>query len=109
MSSLQFADAAKRLGQAARSAGYEVPSFRSPPRRPGCTRSITRRANATTVSVALHGRPLAAVVADMIDGIIVTNELGDPDAGQLRDLLWAAASSMAFVKPDAEATHHLAA
>ncbi len=108
MSSLEFADAAKRLGQATRAAGHEVPAFRSPPRRPGVTRTITRRAKSCTVSVALNGRPLAAVVADMIDGIVATNRLEGAPAARLRDDLWSATTGL-FETSHESAPAHLAA
>lgn len=89
MTSLDFAEAAKRIGGAARAAGHEAPSFRSPPRVRGCQRSIQRRRNGSaTVAVAFKQRPLPSVLADMIDGVIATNTLSAGSATVLRDQLW---------------------
>jgi hypothetical protein len=55
-------------------------------------RTIRRRANgAPTVAVRLNGRPFAAVVADMVDGVLVANQLSDDDASAWRRRLWVAA------------------
>lgn len=40
------------------------------------------------VAVRLHGRPAAAVVADMIEGVVVANGLVSPDADRVRAQLW---------------------
>jgi hypothetical protein len=40
------------------------------------------------VSIRLRDRPWVAVVADMIDGVIVANLLESIDAARLRTLLW---------------------
>jgi hypothetical protein len=47
------------------------------------------------VSVRLHGRPWAAVVADMIDGVVALNRLDVRRASRARADLWHA------VVPDA--------
>lgn len=89
--SLRFADAARSLGEAARQLGLDVPLFRSPPRTSGVTRAICRRSDGgTTVSVALRGRPWPAVVADLIEGVLVANRLEGPPAARARDALWSA-------------------
>jgi hypothetical protein len=86
--SVQFAELARRIGMAIRAAELEVPAFRSPPRQPGVNRTIRRQSNGTAVvAVKLHGRPLADVVADMIDGVIAVNRLGDMAGSRLRRTL----------------------
>jgi hypothetical protein len=40
------------------------------------------------VAVQVRERPSAAVLADMIDGVIVANRLSGSEAGELRDQLW---------------------
>ena len=40
------------------------------------------------VAVALRARPWPAVLADMIDGVIVANELTGVEADQIRSALW---------------------
>ena len=130
MSSVAFAEAARSLGAATRRLGFDAPAFRSPPRRPGIGRTIRRRSDGSCiVSVRIADRPLAATIADMIDGIIVANTpvANTPVANtparntpphaasivELRDHLWAAASHLlAGEASDAGAidlTHRLAA
>lgn len=89
--SLRFARIARSLGQAAQRCGVRAPTFRSPPRRAGLTRTIRRRGDgAATVAVVLRGRPWAAVVADMIEGVIVHNGLSGVPADRVRAALWSA-------------------
>lgn len=100
LSSLRFAAVARELGQTARRRGMGVPAFRSPPRSPGMRRAIRReRDGSTTVSVMLRGRPAVAVVADMIDGMVAAAQLGDVEAGAVRDELWAAVLPLVIVPP----------
>jgi len=93
--SLRFATAARTLGDVARAAGLMVPSFRSPPRLVGVDRTLKRSPRAdgvvdVVVSVRLKGRPWVSVLADMIDGVLVANDLTGPTAGAARTALWAA-------------------
>lgn len=95
MTSIEFAELARRLGDVTRAAGHDVPSFRSPPRRPGVRRTITRRAGSSLISVAIRNRPISSVAADLIEGILVANDLrGEPASGALRDELWSAAEAI---------------
>lgn len=93
--SLQFAAVARVLAQVARSWGLVAPGFRSPPRVAGAERTLRRSANggAPVVSVVLRGRPFAAVVADMVEGVVVANRLDTTDATRLRTALWEAAAA----------------
>lgn len=87
--SLEFAEAARLLGPVIRQHDCEVPTFRSPPRKEGQTRSLRRRPNGSvTIAIALRGRSLLAVVADMIDGVVVANRVGSATASLLREDLW---------------------
>ena len=52
------------------------------------------------MSVRLRGRPWVAVLADMIEGVIVTNDLTPPLADRVRSDLWNAVG--AEVAPEAE-------
>jgi len=45
------------------------------------------------VSVRVRGRPREAVLADMIEGVVVGNGLGPPDADRVRNELWAVMAS----------------
>lgn len=94
--SLDFATAARTLGANARSMGLDVPTFRSPPRLAGVERTLRRTRNGwTTVSVRLEGRPLGAVVADMVEGVIVANGLTGAEATRVRTALWESLSTSA--------------
>jgi hypothetical protein len=88
--SLRFAQAARTLAGVARREGLQVPAFRSPPSIDGVQRTLRRRRGAATVAVRLRQRPWAAVVADMIEGIVVTNRLSGADADAVRAALWSA-------------------
>jgi hypothetical protein len=88
--SLRFARLARSLGEAARAQGLRAPTFRSPPRLAGVTRSIVRRGPAVTVAVALRDRPWPAVVADMVEGVVAANRLAGVRADRARAALWAA-------------------
>ena len=59
----------------------------------GLDRTIRRfagRESGGLISVAVRGRPLAAIVADMIEGVIVLNSLAAADAARVRAALWRA-------------------
>lgn len=88
--SVDFADAARTLTRAARGKGLVGPSFRCPPRLVGVDRSLRRRGGGVIVSVRLRGRPWVAVLADMIEGVVVANHLQPPHADRFRAELWAA-------------------
>ena len=88
---IDFASAARTLTREARRRGLIAPSYRCPPRIVGLDRSIRRRPDAgAVVAVRVAGRPLAAMVADMIEGVVVTNALLPPHADRLRAELWTA-------------------
>ena len=50
----------------------------------------TRRRRGAVVSVRVAGRPVAAMVADMIEGVVVANALVAPHADRVRAELWEA-------------------
>ena len=54
----------------------------------GVDRSIRRRRDGAIVSVRLRGRPWVAVLADMIEGVVVANGLVAPQSDRLRADLW---------------------
>jgi len=87
-STVDFAGAARTLTRAARRMGLVGPSFRCPPRLVGVDRTIRRRPDGAIVAVRLRGRPWAAVLADMIEGVVVANELQPPRADRVRADLW---------------------
>ncbi|MEM9746397.1 MAG: hypothetical protein AAF945_06865 [Actinomycetota bacterium] len=93
-STVEFAAVARRISRAAQRRGLVVPSFRCPPRVVGADRTIRRRpartgsAEGVVVSVRVRDRPREAVVGDMIEGVVVANRLGSPEADRLRTDLW---------------------
>lgn len=89
--SVRFASAARTLGRIARERGCEVPAFRSPPRVDGVDRTLKRdRRGHPIVAVRTSERPWAAVLADMIEGVVVANGLGGAEATRLRTAMWSA-------------------
>jgi hypothetical protein len=93
-SALDLAGAVRVIGATVKSMGFDAPGFRSPPRLVGVDRSIRRRRSpsgsgtSAVVSVRVKGRPWAAVLADMIEGVVAANELTPPDADRVRTELW---------------------
>lgn len=99
--SVRFAGAARDLGRSARLCGLTPPSFTSPPRRNDVSRTIRRRSNGVTVSVALRGRPWPAVLSDMIEGILLANGATGIEADKIRAALWLAVVAPEVVEVEA--------
>jgi hypothetical protein len=95
---VEFAAAARTLTREARRRGLVGPSFRCPPRLVGVDRSIRRRADGAVVSIRLKDRPRGAVIADMVEGVVVANDLHPPAADRVRTELWAAIESAAITR-----------
>lgn len=95
---VEFAAAARTLTREARRRGLVGPSFRCPPRLVGVDRSIRRRPDGAVVAIRLQGRPRSAVIADMIEGVVVANGLTSPAADRARTELWAALESVASTR-----------
>jgi hypothetical protein len=87
---LRFTAAARALADASRRLGLDPPSFRSPPRLMSVDRSLRRHPRGTTVAVRLRGRPWAAVLADMVEGVVAANDLATAEADRARAVLWEA-------------------
>lgn len=100
---LQFAAAARVLAAEARRLGHDAPAFRSPPRLLGAQRTIRRAPGGTVVSVAVRGRPFAAVLADMVEGVVRANRLQSPAGDHLRSAMWAALVGHGFVDTEPSA------
>ena len=96
-STVDFAHAARTLSRAARRIGIGAPSYRCPPRLVGVDRTIRRRPQGAVVSIRVKGRPRAAVLADMIEGVVALNRLTSPQADRVRTDLWAVMTSGADV------------
>lgn len=90
-SSLAFGEMSRVLAAAARAHGLVAPSFRSPPRLAGASRTVRRYPNGQwLVSVHRRGRPVVEVAADMVDGVLMANGLEGTAAGGWRLTLRAA-------------------
>lgn len=89
-SAIDFAQAARTLTAEARRRGLIGPSYRCPPRIAGVDRTLRRHSDGAVISVKLRNRPWAAVLADMIEGVVVANRLEPGKAFRLRSELWAA-------------------
>jgi hypothetical protein len=85
---MQFSHLARLLARETRRRGLVTPGFRCPPRVVGAQRTVRRHTAGITIAVQLKGRPWAAVVADMVEGVVVANALTPPHADRLRTDLW---------------------
>jgi hypothetical protein len=94
--SLRFSVIARVVATEARGLGLRVPAFRSPPRLQGATRTIRRRDGSAMVAVVIRGRPLADVVADVIEGVIVANGLRGSAAVRCRRRLASAVDASSW-------------
>lgn len=103
-----FAAAARSLASEARRHGLVGPSYRCPPRLVGVDRTIRRRADGAIVSVRVRGRPWAAVLADMIEGVVVANRLGPPQSDRLRTELWSACGAVDSLPGSRDAARRVA-
>lgn len=97
--SADFAAAARTLALESRRRGLVGPSFRCPPRLVGVDRTIRRRGEGAIVSVRMRGRPWLAVLADMIEGVVVANQLAPPKSDRLRTELWRACAPATETTP----------
>lgn len=96
----RFAEAGRRLAAAATVMELRVPAFRTPPRVAGLDRTIRRGADGSTlVSVRSRGRPWPAVLADMIEGMVVANGLDPPEVARVRNELWRATEGIDSAEP----------
>jgi hypothetical protein len=103
-STLRFAAAARDLADAARAEGWDVPGFRSPPRRVGADRTVRRRGSSgAVVSVRVRDRPWLAVLGDMIEGVVVANGFAGGAADRCRTRLWSVAEPRALLPSSSEA------
>ena len=94
--SIRFARVVRALAAAARAEGLRAPSFRTPPTVRGAVRTVRRRGDGTTtVAVAVKDRPWPAVLADLVEGVVVANRLRGPAADRARAAMWAAVADTA--------------
>ncbi len=99
LTAVEFAALARAIASTVHQSGLVAPGFRCPTRIIGVDRTIRRFARedvAGTVAGAVAGivavnvkdRPLAAVVADMIEGVVILNQLSAVEAARVRAALW---------------------
>lgn len=89
-SAAEFSESVRIVLSVARRAELETPVFRSPPRAPEVDRTIQRRGTATVIAIRRGTRPLAAIRADIIEGVVVANYLDPEQANEFRRLSWSA-------------------
>ena len=70
-----FSTIVRTVAHEARRMGLVVPVFRSPPGLSDADRTICRRHDALVVAVRVRGRPFGDIVADVVEGILVTNRI----------------------------------
>ncbi len=88
----QFAECSRRVAERARALGLSVPSFRSPPRQSSADRTLRRRRDGGfEVAVRVRGRSAVEVAADIVEGVVATNDLAGEEAIRARTALLAAA------------------
>lgn len=85
---IEFGKLARALCAIAHRLDLRTPVFTTPPRVSGTRRSIRRRVNSDVIAVKLKGRPLGAVAADLIDGMVLANVDQVADTDLLRDQLY---------------------
>ena len=85
----RFWELARRVAAEARRHGLVAPGFRTPPRLPGALRTVRRTPGGALVAVAWRGRPAVAVLADLVDGLVLVNGLAGAEAADCRRRLWA--------------------
>ncbi len=95
LTSVEFATLARAIASTVHQSGLAAPGFRCPTRIIGVDRTIRRLAGqdvagtvAGIVAVNVKDRPLAAVVADMIEGVVILNQLSAVEAARVRAALW---------------------
>lgn len=87
---ISFSALVRIVAAEARQMGLVVPGFRSPPALPGAHRTIRRRDGTPMIAVCLKGRPFADVVADVVEGVLVANAVGQGPDLRIRHRLLAA-------------------
>lgn len=95
LTAVEFAALARAIASTVHQSGLAAPGFRCPTRIIGVDRTIRRLAGqdvagtvAGIVAVNVKDRPLAAVVADMIEGVVILNQLSAVGAARVRAALW---------------------
>lgn len=87
-----FRTTARVISDVAAGGALRVPAFRSPPRSADLDRSISHRPGGAVVAVRMRNRPIEAVQADLIEGVVVANRLDPLAAALFRRSAWSALS-----------------
>ncbi|MFZ9623455.1 MAG: hypothetical protein ACO3B6_07495 [Ilumatobacteraceae bacterium] len=106
LSTVEFAALARAIASTTRHLGLAAPGFRCPTRIIGVDRTMRRFMGdevAGIVAVNVKDRALAAVVADMIEGVVMLNQLSPTHAAQVRGALW---NSLENANAQARADHN---
>lgn len=90
----RFWELARRVAAEGRRLGLVAPGFRTPPVLPGAQRTLRRTSAGAVVAVAVasRGRPADAVLADLVDGLVLANGLAGDEAAACRCRLLAGLS-----------------
>ena len=84
-STTEFRELVRSITAECKANSLLVPSFRTPPRAHDRKRTIRRyRDGSTLISVRIYQRPVEAVKADMVEGVILANGLSGEAAGNVR-------------------------
>jgi hypothetical protein len=100
----RFWELARWVAAEGRRLGLVSPGFRTPPVLAGAQRTVRRTPAGSVVAVAVasRGRPAAAVLADLVDGLVLANGLaGDEAAACRRRLLAGLSPSLPRASSDA--------
>ena len=90
-SATRFSETVRTVVTVSRRRGLRPPVFRSPPRLAGVDRTIRRQHNGSVVVAVRRGeRPIGAVQADVIEGVVAANGLQGAAADKFRHAAWAA-------------------
>jgi hypothetical protein len=89
--SVRFSMFTRAITHASKRIGLDVPSFRSPPHDGHLDRTLRRHSSGSIVAIRVKDRPFGAVIADVVEGVIVCNRLTQREAGDVRNVLWDAA------------------
>ncbi len=95
----EFSESVRIVLSVARDLDLDTPVFRSPPKVASVDRTIQRRGRSTVIAIRRGARPLAAIQADIIEGVVVANYLDPEIANEFRRASWSALDSGTAVEP----------
>ena len=102
--SIQFSIAVRTLGRIADQLGYRIPQFRCPPPSAKYQRSVRKTGEENlSISIVIRGRPWLAILADIVEGVVIANTQSGQDS-ELRNILWDCISTNALQKIDTDSS-----